>query len=296
MRQALIAAVFFGALGVAIGFWAERRIGPPALAAHATAAPVIRWNGGALDAEEVRHRLAEAAKSAGVPALGEPQRRAALDDIVRDELLADEAIRRGISKEPAVVDDLRQLLAKRLIEREFDQNPARQAVDEAELRAYYQQHLAEYQRPEKVHLSVLLVGPKRKDAEAARREVVAKSATDPRAFDERAQDGDLGPLSKAEMEAKLGPELTRAGWLLVRLGEISEPIETPRGYYLAQLHGRQGAIDVDFAQAREQIRSRLWFERRSGAIEQFVAELKKNAGLQVDTGQLDTLSAAPARP
>lgn len=312
MFRLVIASVLAAAGGLAAGYHWGSTSAAPALFPAETGPAVARFRGGRLTASEMRERLGELARTAGVAALGPAQKQAFADDVIRTALLSHEAMGRGLFKDPPVAALVRQTLAKRLIEKEFDENPQRQAFDEDELRGYYEAHRAEFSRPEKVRVSHLFLSGtdddkalrrrKRQEIDKLRKELAAAPPQDYAAFaakaralsedeDTREQGGDLGALSRAEMDEKMGAEFTPVAWLMVRLGEISTVIETPRGFHLAKLHGREGALDVSFDQARETLRSRLWYERRSAEIEKFVAGLKTSLALTVDDAELEKVLA-----
>lgn len=312
MTRSVAVAVLAAVAAFALG-WAVRPLPPPppppppVFGPPGPGAVVARWKGGQLTADQLRAHLAELTRAARLGTTTVEQRKAFADEVLRSEVVADEAVRAGLLADPQVIPLVKQALARRYLEKEFDEGLARQQITDEDLRAYYQAHQAEFVRPEKVHLLDLFVSApadakdrvaKRKEAEALRKEL---ASADEAAFLKKARAlandeaaGDLGPLSKDEMQAKVGPEFTQAGWLMVRLGEVSQVIQTPQGFHLARLHARIGALDTPFEAARETLRSRLWYERRAGEIEKFVAQLKSTLGLSVDQAALDKALADPA--
>lgn len=308
MLRTAIAAIVGAVAGLTTGYLLASSSHAPAPSPPATGPAVARFHGGQVSSAQLRERLGELARTAGASALGPAQKRALADDVIRTAVLAQEATRRGLLADPSVGAQLQTALARRLVEKEFDENTARKAFSDDELRSFYQAHLSELSRPEKVHVRVLFLAAAPDDAalrrkqrqqlDKLRKELAAAPPLDPALFAARARDasqdeasrargGDLGPLSRAEMEERMGPEFTQVAWLLVALGEVSPVIETPRGFYLARLEGREGALDSSFEQARESLRSRLYYQRRSAEIDKFLAGLKTSLAVEVDEHELE---------
>jgi peptidyl-prolyl cis-trans isomerase C len=75
-------------------------------------------------------------------------RRRLLDDMVRLEVLADEARRRGIDRLPEIRDRISELLAEELTSEVFATDTTTGDVTDAEVKAYYDAHAAEFHTPE----------------------------------------------------------------------------------------------------------------------------------------------------
>ncbi len=75
-------------------------------------------------------------------------RRRLLDDMVHLELLADEARRRGIDRLPEIRDRISELLAEELTSEVFATEATASDVTDAEVKAYYDAHAAEFHTPE----------------------------------------------------------------------------------------------------------------------------------------------------
>lgn len=155
-----------------------------------TAGVVARVNGTPITADEVALRLGELLPSASYHLTVDPARllslrRAALDDLVLDELIYREAIANHRAAPEAVVnaelaavkarfDDQHQFAAalgeNGLSERQFRErlartatvraardDHARQALTDHDIDDYYRDHSANFQRPEEAHVLELLV-------------------------------------------------------------------------------------------------------------------------------------------
>ena len=315
MLRSVLALVVGALAGFGAGYAMHKPPPPPppvSLAVPGTGPVVATWKGGQMTADQLTARLVETLKQAGINSADPARRGAFAADILRNEVLSEEAWGKGLLQDPTTAGQVKTVLARRLIEKEFDENESRRAVSNEDLTKYYDEHKSEFVRPERVAVAEVFVavpeGNKmarataRQKLEKLRKTLLATPPKDEKAFLDAAKGvvssgsedkaEDLGALSKQEMEAKLGPEFTQTAWLLVKLGEISRVIETPKGFHLAWLRTREGAADVTAEQARETIRSRLWYARRSEEIDRYIKETEASLQFKVNQEALDKALAA----
>jgi hypothetical protein len=212
-------------------------------------AVVAKWVGGRLTAQQVRERVLDQKRAAGLETMNEEQARAFADAALRDELLATEAKKRGLEHDAHVDAAVSKALAARLMELEFDDSRKQAEVSEADVAAYYQKHKDEFVRPERVRFS----------------QVTASGEID------------LGLMTRTELEAKVGAEKAAAAWPMVKAGEVSRGLKVT---------AREGPLEVSLEEARPKIRSRIWYERRDAAMKKFVDALRTNLALSVDEAEL----------
>src|SRR6478735_2324772 len=85
------------------------------------------------------------------------RRKQLLNELVQVELLAEEAKRRGLDKQPETQERVRQMLRDELL-REVRQNvPGPADIPEAELHAYFDSHHDEFKEPERRRVAHLLL-------------------------------------------------------------------------------------------------------------------------------------------
>src|SRR5690349_10862513 len=87
-----------------------------------------------------------------------------LDNLVRFEVLAKEAQRRGLDKDPEVVRTMKQVMIQKLLKDEFDKQKM-EDISDAEVKKYWDEHNDEFNKPEEVRVSSILV----KDAATAKK-------------------------------------------------------------------------------------------------------------------------------
>lgn len=234
-----------------------------------------------------------------------------LDNIVRSELLAQEAMRRGFLDDPEVQATLKKILVQKLMRVEFEQTDGGE-IPEAELRAFYDANLADYVKPERVRAAHIFLASPQGDANRAKvkaeaqkllARIQATEASGPGktifadSARERSDDqltktagGDLMFKTTDELSALWGEELTRAAFSLQNIGEVGTLVETDKGIHLVKLMGRQNALERSFEQVKSQIQNRLFREKRTKAFEDFVARLQSETRLEIDE---DVLAQIP---
>lgn len=239
------------------------------------------------------------------------RRREFLDNLVRFELLAQEAERRGYGNDPEVQRTLKQVMIQRLMKQDFEDKVKVESISEEDMRKYYEDHRDEYHKPEQVRASVILVKDRAK-AERLLREVVGK-AGDARFFRQTAQEqsedpetkargGDLRyfsrPAERRADEPQVPAEVANAAFELQSVGDVSANLVKAGGNnYIVKLTGKRKALDRTFDEVRRTIQNRLWRERRQSEIERFVEGLRKQANVRVHEdvlGQVQVDTSMPA--
>lgn len=243
-------------------------------------------------------------------------RRKALDALIDKELLWQEAVKRGVVISDAVVNDQvdqtrnamggSEVFVRRLSDAGFDEAgfteytrrelAAQQvyaeltkvdAPDEQQVRAFYEEHRAEMNRPEEVEARHILVKvPAGADAatiEAARLRLlemrlkitqgadfasVAKSGSEDTSASEG---GALGYFPRGRML----PEFEATAFSMA-VGDLSEPVRTSVGWHLIYLQNHQEAADVSEEQGLEMVRAYLARQQQAQARLQALARLRSS--------------------
>ena len=97
-----------------------------------------------------------------------------LDNLVRFEVLAKEAEKRGLSKDPEVVRTMKQVMIQKLLAAEFDKMKVEDIAD-ADCKTYYDAHPEEFNKAEEIRVSSILV----KDDKAAERSCPIRASRAP---------------------------------------------------------------------------------------------------------------------
>jgi peptidyl-prolyl cis-trans isomerase C len=221
-----------------------------------------------------------------------------LDNLVRFEVLAKEAQQKGYDKDPEVLRTAKQVMIQKLMKEQFDSRVKLDDVRDDECLKFYQAHNEEYNKPEEVRASDVFVKDKKK-ADAVAKDVAGKAKNgivDAAAFrdlvtrygeDEAAkpQGGDLRYFTATGNQYP--KELVSAAFALKEVGNYTaQPVKAGAGYHVLMLTGRRQALARSFEEVKRQIQSRLFRDRRTQAMDDYVAALKKKANVQIDDKNL----------
>lgn len=202
-------------------------------------------------------------------------KRAVLNQLISNKLLLQDARRNLYEGEAAFREQLAKLKESMLINYAGEKAIASARVDEAEARAYFDEHKAEFTTEESVNASHILV---KEENEA--KEILAKINAGEISFEEAAKQhstcpskengGNLGDFGRGQMV----PEFDKAVFEMA-VGEISaEPVKTQFGYHIIKLNDKKEAKPLEYAEVKEDLKNMLLSEKRRKAYESKINQLK----------------------
>jgi peptidyl-prolyl cis-trans isomerase C len=235
------------------------------------------------------------------------RRRELLDELVRFELLAKEAARRGLDKSDEVVRTKKQLMVQQMMKAEFEDKVKLSDITDPEIKAYYDAHPEEFNKPAQVRASVIVAKDEARakkllkqlqdkpDDNELFRELASTQNDDP-ALKERF--GDLQFFSKPGEQAAGDPvvpvAVAEAAFKLDKIGELApEPEKFDQVYAVVKLTGKRKELARTLDQTRRTIQHKLWRERREAAVDAFVKELRAKANVREDWAVLDQVKVEP---
>jgi len=276
-------------------------------------------NGEPVTAQALHRELSQSfAGSATLEGSPDVARRRVLDDLIDRALLLQESRARGIvvgedqveraflrvrseypgshfddllAKERLSQSELRaRLKAQLTIEKLFhDEVFSQIRVADAEVERYYVDHVAEFQAPEMVRVSQIVMGTR--DEALQLRERLRR---EPQSFADFARrlsiapegrnGGDLGYISRGGGF----PEVFDLCFALAR-NAISDVTPSPYGFHIFKVTDRKPAQRLGPEQVRSQIIERLEREKRARTQAEYLAALRKRATIQIDEGALATV-------
>ncbi len=226
-----------------------------------------------------------------------------VEQLVRTELLVQEASRRGIDKRP----ETKALIEKVVIQQLVSELTKASQPTEADARAYFDSHPEEFSRPERVRVAIVEFGamaaksaPDRgavelevkrlRAAPVAERTrlftlLVQARSTDP----SKSQDGDIGPRTKQELAQQFSVEVADAAFALSVIGDVALASST-RGLVALRLIARQPEERRAFETEKSALLARLAAERRLGAVEELVKELRRKTPVENNDGVVEALT------
>jgi peptidyl-prolyl cis-trans isomerase C len=214
------------------------------------------------------------------------QKREFLDTLVRFEILAKEAARRGFDKDPEVVRTMKQVMIQKLMKDEFETKAQPSDVSEEEMQAFYKEHGDEYNKPEEVRVSAIILKNKA-TAEKVARDALGEKGQSNKGFRElvsahsidettKIRGGDLRYFSRETTEIP-GP-VVEAAFGLNRTGDVAGPIDAGNGtFYILKQTGRRKALSKSYEDVKRQIQNRIYRDKRTQSQQSFIDNLKKNA-------------------
>lgn len=222
-----------------------------------------------------------------------------VENQIRFEVLALEAFARDLHQDAEIQESLKKILVQKLTRQEFD-GLSLQDVTDAEMRAYFDSHRDEYNKPAMVRASHILI-PFGADKNAAKAlaEKVRKQAADPTTLSDRSifqalvtqhskdsetlrTGGDLRYLTAAEWETRFGVATQQAMFASDEANEVLPVQESAQGYHIFKRTGRRKPIERNYEQVSNQIRNVLYREKRSAAFDAFIDGLKQKYGVRLD--------------
>jgi len=218
-----------------------------------------------------------------------------LEEMVKFELLAMEAQKRGYDKDPMVQRSLRQSLVRELLQKEVEEKIKLEDIKEEEMKKYFEEHPEKYNKPAQRRLAHILIKDRKTAQEVLKmalenemdavkfRDLVMKYSEDQTNKD---HGGDMGYFSRPEERTKDEPQIDEkiltALYSLEKVGEIyKELIETPEGYHIIKYTSSRPEIKRSYDQVKRQIQSILWREKRENAKEEFVKSLREKAKIEI---------------
>lgn len=232
------------------------------------------------------------------------QKKDFVDNLIRFEVLAAEAKRRGYDQDSDVVQTMKQVMIQKLMKDEFETRVKLEDVPEEDIKKFYAEHQSEYNKPEEVRVSAIIVKKKdvaQKVGEEAKqpqnqdnkafRDLVSKYSEDE---DSKGRGGDLRFFAADAKE--IPAEVVKAAFALQNQGDVSSPVQTDKGFYVLKQTGRRKAITKVFDEVKGQIQNRLYRERRQKAMEEFVDGLKKGAKIEIKEAALAKVRVDTSTP
>jgi peptidyl-prolyl cis-trans isomerase C len=223
------------------------------------------------------------------------QKKEFLDSLIRFEVLAKEAGKRGLDKDPEVVRTMKQVMIQKLMRDEFDAKITADTVADAEMKAYYDANAAEYVRPEEVRASAIII-KNRAQAERVALEARGDAGKTNKGFrdlvNKYSQDEDSklrgGDLRYFDGQSKEVPApVVRAAFALLNTGDVSGAVDAGNGtWYVLKQTGRRKSMTKSFDDAKPAIRNKLFREKRLSAQKDFVDHLKAAARIEINEPNL----------
>jgi peptidyl-prolyl cis-trans isomerase C len=284
---------------------------PPSPAEVARRAQVVaRVNATSITLGELEDLLNEAPAPIRATYADPARRREFLQNLLTTYLLADEARRRGLDRDPQLAQTVRRNLGQRVEQVAVLDAITPEAVTDAEVRQWYEGHVADYQQPEYRRATILITAD-RAVAERAIEEIRRARGDMRRVRDlarqhsvdeaSRAHDGDTHYFQRTGLPSagdgqRLDPALAEAVFGLVREMDVTPaPVAVAGGRFgVAVFTGQRPALrrTLDDASVVASIRGFIVRERRIQGREELLRGLRARLRPEVHEERLDLIRAS----
>lgn len=232
--------------------------------------------------------------------MGDDQFNQIVANIRKENKLEDEAqFEAALKQEGLTLAELRKSIERNMIMQRVQQVEVfgRIAITEDETRAYYNAHPTEFTTPSSITIreltvdvpteqqganaqaafSALLDDAAKAKAEALRKRALAgedfaKLVEEASDSPSKANGGLIGPLNTEELNPQVRDLL--AG---MKVGGVSEPLRSQRGYQLLKLESRSEVKTLGYDEARDQIANKVFATKRQGEVEKYLKRLRAQA-------------------
>ena len=250
-----------------------------------------------VTSEELESEIRNRSPTLHSDAVDDQLKRQLLERLIQFELLSREAEKEGLAADDEVHRQLTKSMLNRFTQVELDRDPRAAPDTEAELRAFYEKHKADYDKPPRLRL--LLIEFKAKADEAgvpadARKALAALKAKgdSPAVFSALARDisaddhtrnkgGETDWSTQEELLAHYGPAVVAAA-LTTQTNQTPDPVRGPDGWYLVRLSGRQEATHPTYEQLKPQLKSRSFHDKRAVLLQEYEDDLRKRSHVEID--------------
>ena len=215
-----------------------------------------------------------------------------LESQIRFEVLAQEAFRRGIHEAQEVQDAIKKIVVQKITREVFDNQVKLADVTTGEIEEYYKSHKEEYNKEEMIGLRYISIpfGEDKAPALAKANAVRAEAANESRLADRehfrklvekyseeganKRGGGDLRYLTAEDLTTRFGEKAQQSVWALGPVNEVTEVVEGLKGFYVFKKTGHRKAIRREIEQVRNQVRNRVYRDKRKAAFDKFIEDLK----------------------
>jgi peptidyl-prolyl cis-trans isomerase C len=223
-----------------------------------------------------------------------------LDSLIRYDVLALEARKRGYERDPEVQRVAKEKMVKMFTQQQIFDKVRLSDVPDADVEKYYKDHPTEYVRPETVRVSQILVKDKAK-APKILAEVKALPKLDWKGFRELvakySEDADSKPrggdLTQFDRNSPLHPQaVVASAFALKEIGDVSDLVATDKGFVILKLTEHRPALSRSLEEAKLEIQKRLLGDLRTKKKNEFVEAARKDVTVEIYEDQLAKLDFA----
>jgi len=218
-----------------------------------------------------------------------PEKKDVLDNMVYFELAVQEAKKRGLHKDPNLIEQFNLLLYNAVVKKNIQDKVAQQKISKNEIKAYYganpqlrTKHIIFLSKPGMNASEITALKSKANKA-------LKEAMKSPSQFSKLAQKYSEGPSAKNGGDVDWGarhkfqPEYYNAALSISKVGQVLDKVvETPYGFHIIQLTGKRDSQKGLDSQYTSYITNILKEEKGQSIFKSYFEGLKKSAKVSIN--------------
>jgi peptidyl-prolyl cis-trans isomerase C len=213
-----------------------------------------------------------------------------LDELIKKELLYQEAQQKGLDKDEEFTQKIEEFkkitLIGYLLEKEVEEKAE---LTDQEVKDYYEQHQEDFANITQMRASHILVKTESEAQQVLGRikkgESFAKVAREKSIDPGSARNGgDLGYFSSGQMVPEFESAAAR-----MKKGEISPPVKTKFGYHIIQVTDKKVGKTIEFDKVKTLIYQRLSADKQKDIFDSYIAKLRNSYKVDVNQEALSKM-------
>ena len=225
------------------------------------------------------------------------ERKEVLDDLVTEELLYQKALQEGYDKDPKV----KKVMVNALIRKEIYDSIKNSDFSDAELEAYYNEHIEEFTVPAKVQIySILIkVTDDRSDEEAKAKadRLYTQIRKDTSKFRDIAKEESESPYKRRGGDVGFVPETGKPGLdqeivdkaFGMNVETLAKPFKTKSGWNVIYVPAKREAKDRSFTQMKGSVLRKIKNERVKEMYDTYTNGLRQGVEISIDDAKLQSV-------
>lgn len=241
--------------------------------------------------------------------ISELNKKVLLDEMIEKKLLLNKAYELGLDKNPDIQREYEYLLMGKVRQLYIEEPYSEIDITKADYMNYYNQHKESFKKAEQRRFAILFFSKKNNPTDNEQSQLMGKLNEIKKFHKEgklpnvqkdfgaysidysehqvsRYQGGILGWFTKTK-EVLWEEKVIDAGFHLQKEGDISEIIETDKGFYLIRFTQMKKSKYISFEKVENQIRYKLIKERQMKIKEDFKKQLLKEFSISINLNKLD---------
>ncbi len=230
------------------------------------------------------------------------ERKEVLDDLVTEELLYQKALQEGYDKDPKV----KKVMVNALIRKEIYDSIKNSDFSDAELEAYYNEHIVEFTVPAKVQVySILIkVTDDRSDEEAKAKaeRLYTQIRKDTSKFRDIAKEESESPYKRRGGDVGFVPKTGKPGLdqeivdkaFEMNVETLAKPFKTKSGWNVIYVPAKREAKDRSFTQMKGSVLRKIKNERVKEMYDTYTNGLRQGVEISIDDAKLQAVEVKSA--